>query len=52
MDGFFSMPYGHFGSPTIPTADQVVRVAVFPKNSIQLMTEYPGDIISPDLLDR
>lgn len=52
MDGFFSVPKGQFGSPDIPTADEVVRVTVFPTTSVEMQSEKPGDLISPDLLDR
>lgn len=52
MDGFFSVPKAQFGAPDIPTADEVVRVTVFPTTSIEMQSEKPGDLISPDLLDR
>lgn len=52
MDGFFAVPRAHFGAPDIPTADEVVRVTVFPTTSIEMQSEKPGDLISPDLLDR
>lgn len=52
VDGYFSVPRGSFGAPDIPTADEVVRVTVFPTTSINMQSEKPGDLISPDLLDR
>lgn len=52
VDGFFSMPRGQFGAPDIPTADEVVRITVFPTTSIKIDSDRPGDLISPDLLDR
>lgn len=52
VDGFFSVPKAQFGAPDIPTADEVVRITVFPTTSIQMQSEKPGDLISPDLLDR
>ncbi|CAM9524543.1 unnamed protein product [Scytosiphon promiscuus] len=52
VDGFFSMPRGKFGAPAIPTADEIVRISVFPTTSIKIDSDKPGDLISPDLLDR
>ncbi|CAM9129258.1 unnamed protein product [Pylaiella littoralis] len=52
VDGFFSTPRAQFGSPDIPTADEVVRITVFPTTSIPMQSDKPGDLISPDLLDR
>eukprot|EP00752_Nemacystus_decipiens_P001446 g1423.t1 len=52
VDGFFGVPRAQFGAPDIPTADEVVRVTVFPTTSIEMQSEKPGDLISPDLLDR
>lgn len=52
VDGFFATPRAQFGAPDIPTADEVVRITVFPTTSIPMQSETPGDLISPDLLDR
>lgn len=52
VDGFFSMPKAQFGAPDIPTADEVVRVTVFPTTSVEVQSEKAGDLISPDLLER
>ena len=52
VDGFFAVPRAHFGAPGIPTADEVVRVTVFPTTSVEIQSDKPGDLISPDLLDR
>ncbi len=52
VDGFFSVPKARFGAPDIPSADEVVRITVFPTTSIQTPSEQPGYLISPDLLDR
>lgn len=52
MDGFFAVPRSYFGSPEIPSADQVVRVTVFPTTAVEMHSDQPGDVISPDLLDR
>lgn len=52
VDGFFAMPYSYFGSPEVPTAEQVVRVTAFPTTTFKVYSERPGDVISPDLLDR
>lgn len=52
VDGFFAVPKAQFGAPDIPTADEVVRITVFPTTSIQMQSDKPGDLISPDLLDR
>ncbi|CAM9671045.1 unnamed protein product [Ectocarpus sp. 12 AP-2014] len=52
VDGFFAMPRAQFGAPDIPTADEVVRITVFPTTSVPMQSDKPGDLISPDLLDR
>ncbi|CAN0521148.1 unnamed protein product, partial [Ectocarpus sp. 8 AP-2014] len=52
VDGFFAVPRARFGAPDIPTADEVVRITVFPTTSVPMQSDKPGDLISPDLLDR
>lgn len=52
VDGYFAVPTSYFGAPEIPTADHMVRITVFPTTSIEIHSEQPGDVISPDLLDR
>lgn len=52
VDGFFATPVKHFGAPGIPSADEIIRVTVFPTTSIEVHAEQPGGVISPDLLDR
>lgn len=52
VDGFFAMPRAQFGAPDIPTAEEVVRITVFPTTSVPMQSDKPGDLISPDLLDR
>ncbi|CAM9281557.1 unnamed protein product [Laminaria digitata] len=52
VDGFFSVPTPYFGAPDIPTADRIVRVSVFPTTSVNVLSEQPGGVISPDLLGR
>lgn len=52
VDGIFATPISQFGAPEIPSADQVVRITVFPTTSVAVHSENPGDVISPDYLDR
>lgn len=52
VDGFFSVPTPYFGAPDIPTADRIVRISVFPTTSVNVLSEQPGGVISPDLLGR
>ncbi|CAM9779845.1 unnamed protein product [Choristocarpus tenellus] len=51
VDGVFSLPRKYFGAPNIPSADQVVRVSVFPGSTLPVYSETEGDLISPDLLE-
>ena len=52
VDGLFAVPTSYVGSPEIPSADQVVRVTVFPTSTLKMHSNQPGDVISPDLLER
>lgn len=52
LDGFFAVPYKYVGSPPVIGAQETVRISVFPTTSVRVHSERPGDVISPDLLER